>query len=315
MNEKWLQRISRNIQFPDWVAALSERISPSDLNSLLLAVFSKKTAQISPSELLQHYAHNRFVHPAAVDAIGFAEFSLQWLKAAQALRFEPLQLSPLCPLGTCSVVATAHQNKVVSALRGTEVVADATNVLALESTLRRKEAGFPSETMRFSTVHRHVRAQEIPNIPGFSAHFSILGLTSAGRDAGSFQFEKTALWEHLRFYQSCLGEVCGIRGVKFRLKNLQESDDDRLFQSVFAFLTEKQPDWILETQTADQSQQAYYRGLQFKVTIPGPEGRALEIADGGFTQWTQHLSGRKKERFLISGIGLEWLYKLQKNTI
>lgn len=35
--------------------------------------------------------------------------------------YTPVQLSPVAPLGSCSVVATVDQNKVVSAVRGTEV--------------------------------------------------------------------------------------------------------------------------------------------------------------------------------------------------
>jgi hypothetical protein len=34
------------------------------------------------------------------------------------------------PLGTCHVVAPVSQNRVVSTVRGTEVVSDSTNVLA-----------------------------------------------------------------------------------------------------------------------------------------------------------------------------------------
>ena len=32
-----------------------------------------------------------------------------------------------------------------------------------------------------------------------------------------------------------------------------------------------------------------------------------EVGDGGFVQWTQHLLGNRKERLLISGIGLDLL--------
>jgi len=310
MNELLLKRISDETGIPNLVEILSERLSASDLNSLLLAVFSRKSSQISPSELLQNYKRNRFVQPAVVDAVGFSEFSLHWLKAAQASGFEPLQLSPISPLGTCSVVATAHQDKIVSALRGTEVVADATNVLALESAAKRKADGFPTKPLHFSTLHRHVRAQEIPKVPGFSAHFSILGLTSAGRDTGSFNFEKECLRQQIQFYKTYFEENIGVTTVKIRLKNLKNSGENRLFQSTLSFLQQTDPSWTLETQDSAQSERAYYQGLQFKIVIPNPNGQDVEIADGGFTDWTQRLTGHKKERLLISGIGLEWLYKM-----
>ena len=47
--------------------------------------------------------------------------------------YEPVELSPLAPLGTSSVVGTVHQNKVVSTSRNSEVLSDPTNVLALEA--------------------------------------------------------------------------------------------------------------------------------------------------------------------------------------
>jgi hypothetical protein len=246
-----------------------------------------------------------------VDAIEFGEWSLSWLKAAQLAGFEPLELSPVAPLGTCSVVATASQHKVLSALRGTEVVADATNVLALESCVRRIEQGFPTEALRFSVVHRHVRTQEIPKVPGFSAHFSILGLTTAGRDTGNFAFEQENLRQHIRFYKAFLEETLNLQPVKIRLKSLApDGEENRVLQSVQAFLGKSEPEWPIEIIESSQSEQAYYQRIQFKIVVPMPGGQEIEIADGGFTDWTQQLTGNRKERFLISGIGLELLYKI-----
>lgn len=311
-----LDRIAAQTGVPQ-IAGLLERIAASDLNSLLLEVFRQKTARLTPAGLMQAYRQNRFVRPAQVDAIGFSEFSLEWLKAAQSNGFQALQLSPVCPLGTCSTIATAHQDKVLTALRGTEVVADATNVLALESVVRRAETGFTESPLHFSVIHRHVRAQTIPKVPGFSAHFSILGLTSAGRDTGNFDFEKENLRRHIGFYKTYFEEKLGIAPVKIRLKALDvKREENRLFHSVLAFLKKTEPDWPIEVMESKQVEQEYYRRLQFKIVIPQP-GRSdssadeeIEIADGGFTDWTQQLSGNRKERLLISGMGVELLYKM-----
>lgn len=316
MNKDILDRIAAETGVPDLVEILSNRLAASDLNSLLIEVFSRKTSQITPPELLRVYRQNRFVQPAQVDFAPFTEFCLDWLKAAQAADFQPLQLSPVSPIGTCSALGTVHQNKVVSALRGTEVTADATNVLALESVVRRKEQGFPAETLHFSVVHRHVRAQEIPKVPGFSAHFSILGLTSAGRDTGSFDFEKENLRKHIDFYKTYFEEKLGLTPVKIRLKSLDaDGEENRLFQTVLAFLQKTEPGWEIEVIESKQVEQEYYRRLQFKVVIPGFGGQELEIADGGFTDWTQRLSGNRKERLLISGMGLELLYKMMNGLV
>ncbi len=301
---------------PGIVEILGEKLSTSDLNSLLLEVFRAKTAHISPSGLLRAYRQNRFVQPSAVDAVAFGEFTLEWLKAARSAGFMPLELSPVAPLGSCAAVGTVHQNKVLSALRGTEVVADATNVLALESADRRIKEGFPPEPVHFSVAHRHLRAQEIPKMPGFSAHFGILGLTSAGRDTGGFQFEKENLLRHIHFYKTSFEERLQITPVKIRLKALDPAaGENRLFRYVLSFLQDAEPDWPIEVIESKQSEQEYYRHLQFKIVIPGPEGRDIEIADGGFTDWTQQLTGNRKERLLISGVGLELLFKLHNSLV
>ncbi len=62
-----LERILRKLDKPDLINLLVEGISGSDLNSLLLKVFSEKTKATSPHDLLKRYRENRFVHPAKVD--------------------------------------------------------------------------------------------------------------------------------------------------------------------------------------------------------------------------------------------------------
>lgn len=46
-----------------------------------------------------------------------------------------------------------------------------------------------------------------------------------------------------------------------------------------------------------------------KTVIPIGD-QEIDIADGGFTDWTQQLLNNKKERLLISGFGLSLLYQL-----
>jgi hypothetical protein len=69
------------------------------------------------------------------------------------------------------------QNKVLSALRGTEVVSDPTNVMALECARRLRRN--PSTVVRLATSHRCVRAQPIPKRRGLTANFRIFCLVSA----------------------------------------------------------------------------------------------------------------------------------------
>jgi hypothetical protein len=50
----------------------------------------------------------------------------------------------------------------------------------------------------------------------------------------------------------------------------------------------------------------YYKGLQFTL-ITKINGREHYIGDGGFVDWSQKLLESKKERLIISAIGLDRL--------
>ncbi|MCB0543459.1 MAG: hypothetical protein KDC70_08075 [Saprospiraceae bacterium] len=314
MDEKILRRIDGQAGVSGLSEILGERLKATDLNTLLLDVFQKKAVAASPAELLRAYRENRFVRPSNIDPLDFGNFVMGWLHAARNAGFSLLQLSPLAPLGSCAALATVHQNKVVSALRGTEVVADATNVLALESVLRREEEGFPFDPLHLCAVHRHVRAQAIPRTPGYSAHFSILGLTSAGRDTGDRIFEKESLLRHMLFYRDYLENELQLGKATLRLKPLSsKGHSDPVFRSIMTYLQENAPASPIEV--ADGGSRNYYECLQFKVVVAAGTNDELEIADGGFTDWTRQLSSNHKERLLISGLGLELLYKIIRHLV
>lgn len=305
--------ITRRLGAPDLFEKLAEQISGSELNSLLLEILCQKTNQISPADLLRSYEENRFVKPVAYDWIPFLEWELELLRFAKDEDFQPLELSPVSPLGSCSVLATVHQHKVLSALRGTEVTADATNVLALESSLRRrallkKNAKSP-ERVRLCTTHRHTRTQ-VFDFPGFTPHFKIFCLTTAGRDEGDFMFEKESLIEHLRFYKRLLDEKLGIEKSQIRLvmKDLRQAkEENALFETLQQSVLEAFPEMSCTIQKIEEAN--YYQGLQFKIMLTIGD-REFDIADGGFVDWTQQLLHNRKERLFISGLGTELLYKL-----
>jgi hypothetical protein len=55
-----------------------------------------------------------------------------------------------------------------------------------------------------------------------------------------------------------------------------------------------------------QRGRGYYRDLCFKVHAD-TGGELEEFGDGGFTDWTMRLTASRKERLLISGLGLDRL--------
>jgi hypothetical protein len=301
MGKKIVERIQKEANTPDLVALLTSMPS-SDLNSLMMEVLSQKTQQISPGDLLRNYASNRFVKPSEVNFISFLTFELDLLQKARAFGFTALELSPVSPLGSCAAVATVNQNKVLSALRNTEVVADATNLLALEAVSRRKLTHFDSGALRLCTVHRHLRTPYVK--PPFLPHFKIFCLVTAGKDQGSLLFEKQHLVEHIRFITDYLKSFTAVEAVRVVLKSTRKDNPN------FALLCDTVRYEIKDIKfDAEQVEQPYYQIIQFKTFITVRK-QEFEIADGGFVDWSQKLANNRKERMLTSGIGIELLFKL-----
>src|SRR5215471_3341508 len=200
MSNLILKRVLREAGVPELIDVLAERLNPTDQQSLLLEVYRRRAVEIKPSQLLERYERDRFVRPSDLSPQLVTDFDrLVWSLLPD--HYTAVELSPICPLGTNAAVATVDQNKVVTTIRNTEVVADATNVLALECASRRRllRANQQSrERVCLCASHRVVRGQAY-RVPGASSHFRLLGLCAAGRDEGSFQFETTSLVEHIAF--------------------------------------------------------------------------------------------------------------------
>jgi len=311
MNDKIAESISGRLGVPDLVELLAERVTGSELNSLLLAVYGRKVRQLRAPALLRQYGKNRFVQPSDLDMIGVLEQELQTLRFWKGCGFEPVELSPAAQWGSCSVVGTVSQNKIVSATRQTEVVADATNSLALHiADMRRKGELAVGEPARFCTVHRHVRAQEIKG-KGFTAHFKIGCMVTAGRDLGDHRWECQALWEQMQAFQSLFREVFKVEQIRWKLQRRGGYEGGMpLIDRLIAFLSP----YVAVGREDDPPSNDYYKGIQFKMIID-LAGREWEIADGGFVDWTQQLLEDRKERLLIGGFGLDLLFRLQHDLL
>src|SRR5438045_8845846 len=173
--------------------ALATGLPASGLWSLLLGVMEARASARGTAALVDQWARDRFVAPALVDQRTTIEVDRALLAAASA--FEAIELSPVAPLGVGSARGRASQNKVLSALRGTEVVADPTNVMALECARRLRRD--PQAVVRLATSHRCVRAQEIPKVRGFTAHFRMFCLAGAGVERGNHAFVVGAIAEQI----------------------------------------------------------------------------------------------------------------------
>lgn len=306
-DRKEIQRIINKLGMHNILQLLGEKISLSDLNTLLLEVFRNITEDSSASELLQRYANNRFVYPTEINPLQLKILELNTLETAQRFSYTPIQLSPVAPLGSCSIVATADQNKIISALRGTEVVADATNLLALHicHSIKMGKLIQDEDSIRLSTTHRHVRAQNYNN-PGSLPHFHLFCMVASGKDRGSYTFEKQSLLEQLLVYQEIFTAFFNTN-IKVSLNSRSGyADSEGLMDRMIDFIKEKSPEIEVDENTKEANDNHYYKGLQFTIIV-NIKGQEIHIGDGGFVDWSQKLLDNKKERMLISAIGLDRL--------
>jgi hypothetical protein len=310
-----LERIQREAGVPELIDVLVERLNPTDLQSLLLEVYRRRAIKVKPSQLLERYERDRFVRPSDLAPQVAADFDrLVWSLLPD--HYTAVELSPICPLGTNAAVATVDQNKVVTTIRNTEVVADATNVLALECASRRRHLlrNNPQsrERVRLCASHRVVRGQAYRDAPGVLPHFRLLGLCVAGRDEGSFQFEATSLVEQIAFYLQLLREVSQLGYLAYRLRvtltDLEQGQREQaLMEHVLSPLMANYPGVLCELDPDRETGRGYYVGACFHVYATNTAGIEFELIDGGFTTWTQQALSNTKERLLISGLGTERL--------
>lgn len=306
---KIIERIEREVGIPSLAAILAERLSPTDLQSLLLEVNRLRLSHLQPADVLSSYQHNRFVHPAGVSPLDL----LKWEQIAFSHlppEFQALELSPVCPSGTSSVVASVDPNWPVATIRNTEVISDSTNVLALECALRRKELLHldpkSTDAVHLAASHRLLRGQHYQN-PRLLAHFSIFALCSAGRDQGNLGLEIFALDLQIRFYLATLRAFLGVDiPLQLSITNFSSDDtrtlvNDRLLAPVQQDFAKVECGW----DEARSSGRGYYYGLCFHIHAVTPAGQKLELADGGALDWTQKYLSNAKERLVASGIASE----------
>ena len=166
MNQKIIDRILKKISIPNFVDKLVDLLSFGELQSLLLQVFELKSKKITCNNILEKYKSSRFVNPSDINPTLHRKLELKFFSLLPQ-DFEIIDLSPLTPLGTSSVLTTTHQNNVISTIRNNEVAADTTNILALECAKRREEflernSKCP-DTIKICSSQRLTRAQDFEN--------------------------------------------------------------------------------------------------------------------------------------------------------
>jgi len=222
MQSKIINRILSEAGVPRLFPTLSQELSLSDLQSLLLSVYKSRVQAIDESQVLTRMQQNALFLASNIDARIFNDFDRTAFECADG--FEAVELSPVCPLGAAFVLGRVDQDHVLTGLRNAEALGDSTTAMALECARRRKSSSGrqASPTIRLCSSHRLIRLQPI-NSPGLTPHFRLFALVSAGRDTGSHSFETQHLGEHIRIYLTLL-RALNTRGFAFRSPLVEISD-------------------------------------------------------------------------------------------
>ncbi|HWU18266.1 MAG TPA: hypothetical protein VN155_11335 [Devosia sp.] len=306
-----LDRIVAASGVPDLVDILAARLSPTDLQSLLLEVYDRRSSARSPADLLADYEKSRFFGAASLTPADAAEWDAVLSTSAGDCQF--LTLSPMAPLGACAVVAPVGQSWSVPTVRTGEVVSDATNVLAIEAALLRRAAAKrdpkSQEIVHLATTHRVVRPQAYAK-PGLLAHFALSAMVSAGRDRGSLGFEAAALHAQIGAWLTAYRRYFGPKlrlGISYTLP--RPGNPDARLEALRALAEAHNAELIEDAERSAAN--GYYAGFCFHLLGGWPDGELRQLADGGMVDWTAKLLGNAKERLLISGCGVEGLVALR----
>jgi hypothetical protein len=209
MSSRIVRRIERELGMAGLVEALASRLSASDLRSLLMEVYRLRAAGTKETAILEHAARDPLMAPSTVSSRQLMAFDSVAFQSASA--FVALDLSPVCPFSAAFTLGGTSQNNVLTAIRNAEVPGDSTIALAVEACRRRSSA----DVVRLCASHRVVRLQPF-DVPGYSPHFRLFGLVTAGSDRGSFRFEMAHLLEQVRVYLRMFGMLTD---VGFALRN------------------------------------------------------------------------------------------------
>jgi len=271
---------------------LASGLAGAQLQSLLLDVMQVRAAARSASELAAQYRRDAFCAPAQVDARTMLAIDAHLFAAARD--FDALELSPVAPLGACSVVGPTDQNRVLSALRATEVVSDPTNVLALECAHRLRT--HPRDEHRLAASHRVLRAQPVPRLPGYAQHFRLFALASGGVERQDHAFTVDSVALHVRTLLAGLerlaqhGYAVGRHRVEILATSERRALGDRLADLLGA--------------TRGTLDHPYYSGgLRYRIWVTAPDGTESPLADGGTFDWVGRLASNRRAVFVASGLG------------
>ncbi len=287
MSDQIDKRIYKQLGSADLIDALADKLSGSDLHSLLLSVVKRRIANMSQSQLTQPNLAGK-----ACDLDGRLLNRMELLAYQSAANFQAIELSPVTPLGAVNALAGLDQGNVLSTIRGLECASDPTVGMALECARHRKPSSKKNterdSITKLCTSQRVIR-YPLPTNPAYSAHFKLFAMVSAGRDTGSFAFEAANLKEHIDCYLTFLRSLKA-EGFDLR-ETIVEISDTRVVTALCEKLGVSREEIRSEVRARDGANSAAKLLAKYPTTWPQHVANpAIELEEFGLpTHLLRHL--------------------------
>jgi hypothetical protein len=335
MDSPAIRRVCRQVGVPDLVERLSERVSPSDLQALMLELARRRAARRTPAGLMAQYERDRTVRPGGVDARALGRLVSAAFDAAPG--YEAVELAPVEPAGLNSVVGGIDQNNVLATARATEVVADPTVALALRAAWRRRGG---VDVVRTCAAHRVLRQQALH--PPALQHFHIFAMVTGARSRSDHGAEVDAMREHVEAHLAIIAAAAelgaAVERAVVRISDTAvhaaatgagvtvEADVASVRDAIPPDMARRLGRRLRRLEAAAEALApiveacgarllvdltrtdgiGYYAGLQLRIDATW-QGNERELADGGSVGWAARLLSDRRELLFTSGIGLERL--------
>lgn len=270
--------------------ALLRGLSAEELRVILNDVARARAASASEADLMAAWRQDPFLDPSSSDPRSVLALQAR-LWQALPRDFAAVTLSPFAALGSVTRLSGTGQNRVISTMRGNELVYDPLHPLAFEAS-RRRRLGHPRVHLAASEKVAHAWDAA----PG-AHHETHFGLVSSAPDGGGLSTEAELLTTHLSFWaeallpampQVSIEVVAWVDPVRELLDGLEALKHERVA-------------WCED----DQRWRHPYSVVAFRVRTQ----TGAVLGDGGVVQWTQALTGNRKDRAVASGISLDQALK------
>ena len=272
--------------------ALLRTLNPIELRTILADVARSRASDQTPADLIKRWREDKLLEPSMLDPREALPITAKLWEVVPP-EFVGVTLSQLTSLGSGIHLGGLGQNRVVTTMRGTEVLADPKHGLALEASRRRRNG--------HSRVHlaTHARCTHAWDHSEESSHELRFALVSSAPDGGGLSTEADLLDLHLDYWREIMGTVVPRGRIELTV-----------WDSTLAGLIEARGtrDGVIVVEGTSDERRPWrnpYTTAAFRFVVDGDGDEAHEVGDGGFVTWTQALTRNRKDRCLVSGVSVD----------